>query len=542
MRKDVIKNKFERIKDILMLPFSKHLVMLLFLFTALLPYMWLHVVILKYNGYVMGVHCFLLAYFATLIVSLIRPQSIRLVVQAILVVLSTIFFALNVYCLVEFQSLLNVDYLMLILNTNFNEATEFLTSVLRLSIVLGVGGVLLFFLLLWILSRRHHIGINSKWSVPALVLLVILTLVNLMNFHVWRDGPVLQVPYLFYSIHKYQLPDNLELNNTNPSVTYFDKEKLPANVVLIIGESFSRSHSSLYGYDKQTNPRLGKLRDNSMLFAFDSIESPAVRTSESISFMMGLCTRNDLVKDSKKWHEYTTLIELMHVSGYDTYWYSNQDSLGTYNVVSRIFAQSCDYVDFIREGTHITNGKILDNELVDMSNQTVSHMDTSLHFVVYHLMGSHFDYKMRYPNEFEHFTEKDYPDCLENQRQVLAEYDNSILFNDYVVEQIINLFKDKDAVVIYVPDHAQDMFESDPDFFMHAKQNDPVSCFWGARIPFMVYVSPMYKEHYQEVVQRMQERQDHPMPWNSEDLPYFILDIMGVKTVNGVDVKTRSVL
>lgn len=544
MKKDVILNMLERIKDILMLPFSKHLVLLVFLFATLLPYMWLHVVILQYipYGYVMGVHCFLIAYFVTLLVSLIKRRSIRVVAQVILVVLAAIYFALNVYCLVEFQSLLDVDYLMLIINTNVNEATEFLTSVLRISIVLGVGGVLLFFLLLWILSRRHHIGINSKWSIPVLILLVALASVNLMTLNVWRDGPILQVPYLFYSLRKYQIPNNLKLNNTNPSVTYLDKEKLPANVVLIIGESFSRSHSSLYGYDKPTNPKLGELRENSMLFAFDSVESPAVRTSESISFMMGLCTRNDLTNGTKRWYEFTTVIELMNVSGYDTYWYSNQDSLGVYNVTARVFAQSCDYVDFIREGTHLSNGRILDKELVDLSSQTVNHLDSSLHFVVYHLMGSHFDYKMRYPNEFEHFSEKDYLDRLENQRQVLAEYDNSILYNDYVVEQIINLFKDKDAVVIYVPDHAQDMFESAPDFFMHAKQNDPVSCFWGARIPFIVYVSPLYKEHNPDVVQRMQERQEHPKPWNSEDLPYFILDVMGVQTVNGADVKARSVL
>ena len=38
MKKDVILNMLERIKDILMLPFSKHLVLLVFLFATLLPY------------------------------------------------------------------------------------------------------------------------------------------------------------------------------------------------------------------------------------------------------------------------------------------------------------------------------------------------------------------------------------------------------------------------------------------------------------------------------------------------------------------------
>ena len=544
MRKDVLNKLFKRIKDIMVLPFSKHLVMFLFLFVTLLPYMWYLAFVLEYipYGYYMGVHCFLIAYFVTLLVSLIKHKVIRSVVQVIIVALATVLFSLNVYCLVEFQGLLDPDYLMLILNTNVNEATEFMTSVFRWSVVFGVGAVLAVFVILWFVSRKHHLGISDKWSIPAIILLVVLFAVNLMHLNVWRDGPEVHIPYVLYTMQKYELPDNLELNNTNPKVTYLDKDHLPANVVLIIGESFSRSHSSLYGYDKQTNPRLGALKDHSLLFTFDSIQSPDVRTSKSISFMMGLCTREDLQNKPQNWYEYTTLVELMQVSGYDSYWYSNQDQYGKNNGIARVFAQSCNHVKFLREGNPVTNGDILDKALVDSSYQTVNHMDSSLHFVVYHLMGSHFDYKMRYPNEFEIFSETDYTERLEHQRPVLAIYDNSILYNDYVVEQIINLFKDKETVVVYVPDHAQDMYESAPDFYMHAKQNDPVSCFWGARIPFMVYVSPLYKEHHPDVVHRMQERQMNPKAWNSEDLPYFIMDLMGVQTINGVDVKSRSVL
>ena len=310
---------------------------------------------------------------------------------------------------------------------------------------------------------------------------------------------------------------------------------------MIIGESFSRSHSSLYGYEKQTNPRLGTLKNESLLFTFDSIRSADLRTSESISLMMGLCNKADRDNNDKKWYEYTTLIELMINSGYDTYWYSNQDRLGVYNGVARILAQSCNHVNFIRDGESMSRNAF-DYELVDSSSQVISHMDSNFHFVVYHLMGSHFDYRMRYPEEYDLFSEKNYPGRLNNQRDVLAAYDNSILYNDFVVEQIINLFSDKDAVVVYVPDHGQDMFESAPDYFMHAKHNDPVSCFWGARIPFMVYASPSYIEHHPDMVRRMQERQNHPKSWDTEDLPYFIMDLIGAQTINGVAVKTRSVL
>ena len=88
------------------------------------------------------------------------------------------------------------------------------------------------------------------------------------------------------------------------------------------------------------------------------------------------------------------------------------------------------------------------------------------------MMGSHFDYAMRYPKEFAHFSEKDYASQPQDHRATLAAYDNSILYNDYVVAQIINLFKDRDAVVIYLPDHGQVIYRDpkSPNYFSHGKK------------------------------------------------------------------------
>ena len=55
-------------------------------------------------------------------------------------------------------------------------------------------------------------------------------------------------------------------------------------------------------------------------------------------------------------------------------------------------------------------------------------------FYVVHLMGNHMDYKKRYPEEFDialPFTQK--------QKVALACYDNSVLYNDYVVNEIYRM-------------------------------------------------------------------------------------------------------
>ena len=86
------------------------------------------------------------------------------------------------------------------------------------------------------------------------------------------------------------------------------------------------------------------------------------------------------------------------------------------------------------------------------------------------------------------------------------------------------------------------MFRSSPDYHTHGKINDPVSYAYGVEIPFMIYASPLYQERHPDVVERIKYRQNHTKVWNSENLPYLIMDLIGVKEVDGVAVKPKSLL
>ena len=43
-------------------------------------------------------------------------------------------------------------------------------------------------------------------------------------------------------------------------------------------------------------------------------------------------------------------------------------------------------------------------------------------------------------------------------------------------------------------------------------------------------------------MERIRYRQNHTKVWNSENLPYLIMDLIGVKEVDGVAVKPKSLL
>lgn len=55
-------------------------------------------------------------------------------------------------------------------------------------------------------------------------------------------------------------------------------------IIVVIGESFSRSHSSLYGYQRQTNPRLMSIKDS--LLIFRNVTSPDFMTQVCVTQML----------------------------------------------------------------------------------------------------------------------------------------------------------------------------------------------------------------------------------------------------------------
>ena len=72
-------------------------------------------------------------------------------------------------------------------------------------------------------------------------------------------------------------------------------------------------------------------------------------------------------------------------------------------------------------------------------------------------MGQHVFYSQRYPKNRTLFTVNDYKDRkLDSKaKQIVAEYDNAMLYNDYVISQIVSRFIDKESVILYLPDHGE---------------------------------------------------------------------------------------
>lgn len=536
----MFKRFFHKLGNFLLMPFREHfLFFIAFFFLATSPYfLWFRISMQMLDAYVIFLiaHSLVFAYLVTLLVCLVKPVVLQKTIQGILLALAAICFAINFYCNLALNSRFDADIVMLMMGTDIKETKEFASSLLPKWIVLSVLGVYLVFIALWMISKRHPLNLGKKTSYLALGGMCICALLAARNWKAWEDGPV----KLFIDMTSMEGVDDLKPHYTHPRITFVDENPTATNVVLIIGESFTRCHSSLYNYDKPTNPELSAYRDSSLLFTFDNVDAPASKTSNSILFMLSTYDKADKSSDnSKKWYDYTSLIELMQECGFVCYWFSNQERLSNSNCIARIYADACDKQWFLSK-----SGKddyILVDSTFELANDLV-HQDN--YFIIYHLMGSHFDYSKRYPKEFARFTEKDYLTQPQGHRAILASYDNSILYNDHVVSQLFNLYKDKDAIILYVPDHGQVMYRDpkSPHYYVHGNKDDKVSYALGVEIPFMIFATRQYQKNHPETMQRIKASYTQDKSWNTDDLPYLIMDLIGVKDVDGENVRTKSIL
>lgn len=88
---------------------------------------------------------------------------------------------------------------------------------------------------------------------------------------------------LFWFRHEFSAENAEQLLRTLESVEIESCSFRSPCIVIIIGESFSKHHSSLYGYPLPTNPRLEERLRRGELFVFRDVVSPANLTTSVLS-------------------------------------------------------------------------------------------------------------------------------------------------------------------------------------------------------------------------------------------------------------------
>ncbi len=300
------------------------------------------------------------------------------------------------------------------------------------------------------------------------------------------------------------------------------------HIVLIIGESYNKHHSSLYGYRLPTTPLQVQRRDSGELFVYEDVVTPWNITSNV--FLNMFSTWNSA--DDRAMGSHPFFPALFRKGGYDVTFFSNQYAKGfrqgSTNQAGFFFLSNrrvCQLLfDFRNKRAYG-----LDMRLVNEFQEYKEGRDSSRNTLdIIHLIGQHFDYKSRYPMSKKVFDRHDIHRHGMSRRacETVMHYDNATAYNDMVLDEILKLYEDEEAVVLFVADHGEEVCDDSDVFgrlFITPTRSIARNEF---EVPMWVWCSRSYIERHADVVDAI--RGSLHRPFMTDDVPQLLFSLAGL--------------
>ena len=535
---------------------------------------------------------FLDIYLTCVLLSLI-PSHVRRWVRALFYVVLYTVAIIDVFCFWKFSSSLTPTMLLLVGETNSREAGDFFNTYLSTDVIFSPIGWLLLLILFHILfvcrqwlykfipenykrflqnateklrlfACRYRLRFVGGIAVLALFITGVINSYNnkvqmtrLMTAdtigtveHILTEKnracfylPIYRLAFSVYSNH-------LASQQVNRCIAAAKTVKVDScsyqspNIVLIIGESYGKVNSQLYGYKYPTTPRQVKLERSGLLTRFSDVVSCWNLTSFVFKNVLSM----HVVGQKGEWCDYALFPELFKKAGYNVTFLTNQflpqAKEAIYDFSGGFFLNNPELSKFLfttrNKSLHrfdeglladydglVKSGDIVINNARDRKSAA---KDPNL--IIFHLIGQHVNYRTRVPNDRRVFTAADYaesrPDLSERRRRVLADYDNACLYNDSIVASIIKRFENTNSIVIYMPDHGEECYEPGRNFICrnHSADVDWPLAHYEFEVPFWIYCTHRYAVTHPEIFKAIKDAKDKR--FMTDALPHMLVWLAGI--------------
>lgn len=459
-----------------------------------------------------------ISYIESAIYTSIKIICLRKLYISIIILLHNILLIIEYFLLLKFHLIISQELIDIIADTNKAESINFLETYLNFSTISLY--IILIFIVNFVFILISKLLKNTKYQGVSILLVIIgMTFVTycIYGFARYHNGQgipqmssISRTGYAIY-LTKQKINENKLLIETCNKVKATQNIKIKPSIVIIIGESYSVYHSSLYGYNKPTNPLLKHEEKKGNLFLFNNAVTIYPATTATMYAVFSLDSLGVNFTD-KPLFPICFKKTGYKVKMYDNQYFVNQGlSFMCDNDVSKTLF---DYRN-IKEYKY-------DEDLV--KSITVNKNPT---LYIIHLKGQHYIYKTRFPIQFTKFKAKDYSfKYTEEQRQIMADYDNATLYNDNVVNSIFDKFKNKYCCIFYFSDHGEEVYEL-RDYMGHGNAEDSPNPNYQLRVPLMVWLSPSFKQANSNIVNELYRAKKYPI--STDDIGHSILDIAGIR-------------
>ncbi len=291
--------------------------------------------------------------------------------------------------------------------------------------------------------------------------------------------------------------------------------------VLVLGETARKHNFSVYNYTRKTSPNLDTI---SSVFSFKNVNSAANITSLSIPFILTRATpKNPQLKFIEP-----AIINTYKEAGFKTYWISNQ-SIG----VGSVFGFYASLADVYKNTSVSLDAANYDDAILPVLQQVLNDTSTRKKFIVIHTLGSHFRYNYRYPKLFNQFSPSmskglsiENSIDISKKKELINSYDNSILYTDYILGNLISLLKKQHAIsyLYYISDHGENLYDDEKAKILHAYLQ-PTK--YEIEIPLIVWTSSLYNQTYSTKINNLHKNSNFKI--SSINTFHTLLDLSNIK-------------
>lgn len=335
-------------------------------------------------------------------------------------------------------------------------------------------------------------------------------------------------PYDIYLVSRQYFQENKYLDDLSKELENFrfgitpKTDQTEEHYLLVIGEAARYDHFHVNGYNRETSPSLDTTGN---LFSMSAMYSSANLTHNAFSLML---TRADIMHTDRGAAE-RSIAEAYQEGGFQTAWLSNQPMMES---ATRI-ALEMDYHKAAISGLDGGSSEP-DSVLCDWTAELFDLHPAQKTFYVLHMLGSHFKYDQRYPKEYEFFKPAiqaaDGYSVLSanNKAKVVNSYDNTILYTDLVLGQLIDLLRKQNGIraLIYVSDHGENLFDDEREYSVHGTYEGTQH---EAHVPCFIWLSEEYQAAYPDKVRALEQNLHKQV--QSDVLFYSLADMGGLSGI-----------
>ena len=407
-----------------------------------------------------------------------------------------------VYYLI-YDTVIDATGLAPILETDYNEAIEYLRSYSPVRVV----GVVVLVLSLAVgclyvpLHWKVQVGMTTWWTLAVCAALFLFISVYLWKPHhgifirtgiasLYQEVQDYVTKNRQYITEQHQRLADLQVTSVTPPLIH------PHTLIMVIGESASRDYMSAFtDMDVQTTPWLDSLKaDSAHCILFPHAYSCDIQTVPVLE--KALTEYNQY--DGGAFFQSCSIVDVAQKLGYRVHWFSNQGYLGAADTPITLVANTADRAKWThQELNQVQYDGTLANFLADVD-------PAKNNLVIFHLMGSHFNYENRFPADFRLWgTGHDHE----------LNYKHTLRYTDYVLQQFFETARERLNLqgMVYFSDHAD------------VPNRHRVPNFGGyrdTRIPLVVWLGD---EYIAQKPHRFKALQDNRLSYWTNDLLYELM-------------------